>query len=67
MPDDRSPDPAKLSISFFHPLRFLKGGCSKTPVELLKLVGLDMEKPDVVNEAMKVFEGLIKELEGSFS
>jgi len=26
-----------------------------------------MEKPDVVNEAMKVFEGLIKELEGSFS
>ena len=25
-----------------------------------------MEKPDVVNEAMKVFEGLIKELEGSF-
>mgnify|MGYP001142986611 FL=1 len=47
--------------------RFLKGGCSKTPVELLKLVGLDMEKPDVVNEAMKVFEGLIKELEGSFS
>ena len=47
--------------------RFLKGGCSKTPVELLKLVGLDMEKPEVVNEAMKVLEGLIKELEGSFS
>ena len=25
--------------------RFLKGGCSRTPVELLKLVGLDMEEP----------------------
>ena len=64
---DRKADPfwgRKDKEGYF---RFLKGGCSKTPVELLKLVGLDMEKPDVVNEAMKVFEGLIKELEGSFS
>lgn len=42
---------------------FLKGGCSKTPVELLKLCGLDMEKPDVVNEAMDVFEALLNDLE----
>lgn len=42
--------------------RFLQGGCSKTPVELLKLCGLDMEKPDVVNEAMDVFEALLNDL-----
>ena len=42
---------------------FLKGGCSRTPVELLKLVGLDMEEPEVVNEAVKVFEGLLDEME----
>ena len=28
-------------------------------MELLKLVGLDMEEPEVVNEAVKVFEGLL--------
>ncbi len=43
--------------------KFLKGGCSKTPVELLKLCGLDMEKPDVVNEAMDVFEALLNDLD----
>ncbi len=42
---------------------FLKGGCSMTPIELLKLCGLDMEKPDVVNEALDVFETLLDELE----
>lgn len=42
---------------------FLKGGCSMTPIELLKLCGLDMEKPDVVNEALDVFESLLDELE----
>ena len=43
--------------------KFLKGGCSMTPIELLKLCGLDMEKPDVVNEALDVFETLLDELE----
>ena len=43
---------------------FLKGGCSMTPIELLKLCGLDMEKPDVVNEALDVFETLLDELAG---
>ncbi len=41
----------------------LKGGCSRTPVELLKLVGLDMEEPEVVNEAVKVFKDLLDEME----
>lgn len=43
--------------------RFLKGGCSMTPVELLSLCGLDMEKPQVVNEALDVFEKLMDEFE----
>lgn len=43
--------------------KFLKGGCSMTPIELLKLCGLDMEKPNVVNEALDVFEALLDELE----
>ena len=43
--------------------KFLKGGCSMTPIELLKLCGLDMEKPDVLNEALNVFETLLDELE----
>lgn len=42
---------------------FLKGGCSMTPVELLKLCGIDMETPDVVGEAMRVFEELLNEFE----
>ena len=32
-------------------------------MELLKLVGLDMEEPEVVNEAMKVFKDLLDEME----
>ncbi|MBQ5806336.1 MAG: oligoendopeptidase F, partial [Lachnospiraceae bacterium] len=43
--------------------KFLKGGCSMTPIELLKLCGLDMEKPNVVNEALDVFEAHLDELE----
>ena len=43
--------------------RFLKCGCSMKPVELLKLVGLNMEEPTVVNEAVKVFENLLDEME----
>lgn len=42
---------------------FLKGGSSKTPVELLKLCGLDMESPAVIHEAFDVFEALLDELE----
>lgn len=43
--------------------KFLKGGASMTPVELLKLCGLDMEQPQVVKEALCVFEQLLNELE----
>ena len=45
--------------------RFLKGGCSQTPVGLLRLCGVDMETPRAVNEALDLFERLIKEREQS--
>lgn len=43
--------------------RFLSGGCSMKPVELLKLAGVDMSSPAPVNEALKFFEELLCEFE----
>lgn len=43
--------------------QFLKGGCSMTPVELLKLCGVDMTTKKPAEEAMKVFEGLLDQFE----
>ncbi len=45
-------------------LSFLKGGCSKYPIELLKMAGVDMTTPEPVNCAIDKFRGLVKELEG---
>ena len=44
-------------------LGFLKGGCSKTPVELLKGAGVDMTDPKVVDDALKLFGELLDEME----
>lgn len=44
-------------------LGFLKGGCSKYPLDLLRGAGVDMEKPASVDAAMKRFELLVTELE----
>jgi len=44
-------------------LGFLKGGCSKYPLDLLRGAGVDMEKPDAVNTALEHFERLVAELE----
>jgi oligoendopeptidase F len=46
-----------------HYLGFLKGGCSKYPLELLRGAGVDMETPDAVNAAMAYFDGLVNELD----
>ena len=43
---------------------FLKGGSSKYSIDLLKSAGVDMTKGDAVENAMKVFEGLLDEMEG---
>jgi oligoendopeptidase F len=44
-------------------LNFLKGGCSKWPLDLLRDAGVDMEKPDAVNAALGVFDRLVRELD----
>lgn len=47
-------------------LQFLKGGCSKAPIELLKDAGVDMTTKAPVCEALKMFGGLIEEMEEIF-
>ena len=42
---------------------FLKGGCSKYSIDLLKGAGVDMSTPRPVENAMKVFEGILCEME----
>ncbi|MGM9627142.1 MAG: oligoendopeptidase F [Faecousia sp.] len=44
-------------------LNFLSGGCSKSPIDLLKGAGVDMTGPEPVNEALKLFGQLLDELE----
>ena len=43
---------------------FLSGGCSKSPIDLLKGAGVDMTSPEPVNQALQLFGELIEELEG---
>jgi len=42
---------------------FLKGGCSKWPLDLLRDAGVDMEKPEPVNTALAYFDRLVGELD----
>jgi oligoendopeptidase F len=44
-------------------LSFLKGGCSKWPLDLLRDAGVDMEKPEPVDTALGHFERLVGELD----
>lgn len=44
-------------------LEFLRTGNSGTPVELLKIAGVDMSSPEPIKAAMKVFESLVDEFE----
>ena len=43
-------------------ITFLKGGSSQHPLDLLKIAGVDMSSPEPIEEALKVFEGLLKEM-----
>ena len=45
-------------------LGFLSGGCSKSPIDLLKGAGVDMTSPAPVNDALKLFGELLDEMEG---
>lgn len=42
---------------------FLKGGCSKSPIELLRLAGVDMAGREPVENALEVFEEYVGKLE----
>ena len=42
---------------------FLKAGCSDFPIEVLKAAGVDMESPEPIAQACKVFEEKLNELE----
>jgi oligoendopeptidase F len=44
-------------------LGFLKGGCSKFPLDLLRDAGVDMEQPGPVDTALAYFERLVSELD----
>ena len=44
-------------------IRFLCGGCSKSPIDLLKDAGVDMTGPEPVNQAIALFSELLDEME----
>ena len=44
-------------------LEFLSGGCSKSPIDLLKGAGVDMTTPEPVNAALELFGQLLDEME----
>lgn len=43
--------------------KFLSGGCSKSPIELLKDAGIDLEKDENIEEVFKYLSDLIDEFE----
>lgn len=44
-------------------IRFLSGGSSNNPIELLKGAGVDMSTKEPVNQALKLFEELLDQME----
>ena len=44
-------------------LNFLSGGCSKSPIDLLKGAGVDMTSPEPVDQALQLFGELLDEME----
>ena len=44
--------------------KFLSGGCSMTPIELLRLCGVDMSTTRPVDEALSFFGELLDEFVG---
>ena len=43
--------------------KFLSGGCSASPVELLKIAGVNLESPKPIQEALDVFGEVLDEIE----
>lgn len=44
-------------------LGFLSSGCITDPISLLRSAGVDMESPEPVSDALRLFDGLIDEME----
>jgi len=44
-------------------INFLSGGCSKSPIDLLKGAGVDMTSPEPVDQALQLFGSLLDEME----
>ncbi len=44
-------------------MAFLSGGCSKSPIDLLKGAGVDMTSPEPVKQALALFDTLLDEME----
>ena len=44
-------------------LGFLSGGCSRSPIDLLKGAGVDMTSPEPINQALRLFGELLDEME----
>ena len=44
-------------------LRFLCNGSNADPISLLKIAGVDMSRPEPIERAIRVFKGLLDELE----
>ena len=44
-------------------IQFLSGGCSKSPIDLLKDAGVDMTGPEPVEQALELFGALLDEME----
>ncbi len=44
-------------------MQFLSGGCSKSPIDLLKGAGVDMTSPEPVAQAIELFGQLLDEME----
>ncbi len=44
-------------------LKFLSGGCSMDPIDLLRIAGVDMATAQPINAALKLFERLLDEME----
>ena len=44
-------------------IRSLSGGCSKSPIDLLKDAGVDMTSPEPVDQALQLFGELLDEME----
>ena len=41
----------------------LQSGCTKDPVSLLRIAGVDMATKEPINSALQVFERVIEEME----